>query len=384
MAGDAMTSKPDTRKLKKAGAVRGGQKVLNLSGKGTRKPTPVQAYQRLYYNKLKSRINTDYDEYLKTLLPDDKPKAHLTWGNKHCTKLFAKEKDTEVLEAVACEVKESGVAKAERSSSQEQSITENEDELQLSHSLMVALREAKMMYGWSGTVVIGGPRPGKGGQLESFSISTEIVPGMSFGKLYEHFGAHIKTPFVDLIGKHICPDMLTGAPDAAATQGSSPSRGDSPLNDKGGKGDDQAKDVIDDDGEGHIKEDREQVAGEESRGEDGDELTDKPIVQTEGKGADQHESAPTSDGANGKDNAEGLPATKMAVSDSVDVEKTLPIPVMPTAAPPSISPATVPAMTADIIHKVDMTVLPMVGWDTKVAFVRETLAVIEEAIDVLE
>jgi hypothetical protein len=68
--------------------------VLNLANKGSRKPHLYQLYQKLYWEKLKDRLNEEYATYVTTIVTAGKmPKTVLVWRNERCRELLEEESD---------------------------------------------------------------------------------------------------------------------------------------------------------------------------------------------------------------------------------------------------------------------------------------------------
>ncbi|KAI0057518.1 hypothetical protein BV25DRAFT_1841623 [Artomyces pyxidatus] len=244
--------------LDQGGAASGSKKVLNLCGRATRRPTLSQVYQRLYWKKhLKPLVDPQYKAYEKECEKKGvKAQAELAWRNDYCLQILPKDSE-EVKAAVHAAFAASGadtplsvdeegeesvgegesvepegtqsmgegrsrVASASVTRLPTETLNKYEKAIEaLPRTVMTMLREIWQQTGWVGTFLVGGPQPGLGGNLQSFSAHTTMDNGTTFGKSLPQYSDRIEAPFVSFLEREFPPSVCA----RFALPGTTPSGG---------------------------------------------------------------------------------------------------------------------------------------------------------------
>ncbi|KAI0039079.1 hypothetical protein FA95DRAFT_1577833 [Auriscalpium vulgare] len=194
----------------------GAKKVLDLSGKLMRRLAPYQTYESMFWeSKLKAIIMPKWKTHLATV-PGAHVKQALAFRNKRCRELLEEETD-DVKQAVAVAY-DKGIGADRPVTTDEEKLKEMQAVIEiLPRTVTVALKEIYRLTGFVGTIMLGGPNPGQGGELESFSIHTATADGSSFKSSCPDFVENIEKPFISYLHSIYPQDAQQGDGAAALT-----------------------------------------------------------------------------------------------------------------------------------------------------------------------
>ncbi|KAI0039999.1 hypothetical protein FA95DRAFT_1612142 [Auriscalpium vulgare] len=176
-----------------------GKKVLDLTGRATRRLAPYQTYQTLYWTaKLQQVIEPKWTEYLATT-PGAKASGALAFPQAF----------------------DKGVGQDVEEDASEERLRECQDAIDmLQRSLVTAMRVIYRQTGYMASILVGGPTPAAGGKIQSYSIHTSSND-RSFNESYAGFAEHVEKLFVSFLHKYFPQDAcdarsLSPTPDTSA------------------------------------------------------------------------------------------------------------------------------------------------------------------------